>query len=117
MNIKGLWKVLLIIILVQIINSKNYIRKHKNGKHFLISTKHKKKAHDTSKLDLHKKKISRSFNTGNGFTKQTRKQRLSNTDKLKEALTPGHDFQIELPMGGITSANSPIRSTGKCIIP
>ena len=111
MNIKGLWKLLLVIILVQIIYCKNYITKHNNGKHFLISTKHGKNAPSSLKLDLHKKKLLGNSKSGNRFPKQAGKQ----GNNLKSVET-GHDYQITLPTGSITSSTIPIRSTGKCIL-
>ena len=110
MNTKGAWKLLLVTIFVQIIYCNNYITKHNNGKHFLISTKHGKKALSSLKVDLHKKKFLGNSKSGNRFSKQAGKQ----GNNLKSVET-GHDYQFTLATGGMTSSTIPIWSTGKCI--
>ena len=105
MDFEGFWKLISFVILIQIIQCKKYMGKHKNGAHFLISTKQAANIHGSSKLNLHNKKSSRHTKAWKPFFNQSREHWIQKKNILKESIKISNDYQIVL--------NSAIIPTGK----
>ena len=134
MNRKVFWMYLLLLFISYIVYGKTYIGQSKDGKKFLISTKHRKTPDGPSNLHFHKKKILKIHKSKNSSSKHAKKKKLSKDSISKETgidyAEAGHNYAEEgndyaeteknnyaaHPLGSIYTSSSSIGITGNMIL-
>ena len=124
MNRKVIWVYLLLLFLSYIVSGKTYIGQSKNGKHFLISTKHRKNPHGPLNLHDHKKKILKIHKSKKKSMKYAKKKKLSKENISKEAgnhhTEAGNDYaedgnehaETARPLGSIYTSTYSVGTMG-----